>query len=141
VLETFNVGTLWMLRPWLYATRLLPLFPTYTSAPALASRLRSLYSNFAALEEIATRRGIPIRAPFQGEIIGAFTVLAPGPSRYIDLLLNSERTPETVESAKTGALGLLGKGFGQALTGIARLARGVWGHETFHRAKPAPRMR
>ena len=39
VVERCNVGTLWMLRPWLYAEALLPHFPTYNSVDRLASRL------------------------------------------------------------------------------------------------------
>src|SRR3546814_6986901 len=38
VVERCNVGTLWMLRPWLYAETLLPHFPTYNSVDRLASR-------------------------------------------------------------------------------------------------------
>lgn len=53
LVERCNVGTLWMLRPWLYAEALLPLFPTYTSADRLAARLRKLYPYIADLERIA----------------------------------------------------------------------------------------
>ena len=38
ILEEFDVGTLWMLRPWIYAQELLPRFARYTSAENLAIR-------------------------------------------------------------------------------------------------------
>jgi hypothetical protein len=129
VLESFDVGTLWMLRPWQYAATLLPLFPTYSSASALASRLRSIYSNIAALEDIALARGIPIQEPFQGQWIGAFRVLAPSPARYVQLLVTSDRTPETVGGH--APLGLLGRGIGEALARLKNLVKGAWGHEIF----------
>ena len=131
VLESFSVGTLWMLRPWSYASVLLPQFANYNSPTALAARLRGLYPNIAALEKIALERGIPIREPFQGQAIGAFRVLAPSPRRYLQLILDSERTPETVEDVSKGALGLLGRGLGEALARIRKLVKGVWGHEVF----------
>jgi glyoxylase-like metal-dependent hydrolase (beta-lactamase superfamily II) len=40
ILDTHTVGTLWMLRPWLYAQELLPYFGRYSSAECLAERLR-----------------------------------------------------------------------------------------------------
>lgn len=130
VVEQCNVGTLWMLRPWIYAEMMLPYFPTYTSAERLASRLRQLYPYIADLERIALAKGIPIEAPFQGARIGAFTVLAPTPKRYFDCLLRSEKTPEvtgTIDDALSSLLADLAH-IGRALVNYAR---GAWGHEVF----------
>jgi hypothetical protein len=80
ILESFDVGELWMLRPWEYAEILLPHFARYSSAESLAQRLREEYPYIAELERIAVSRSIPIHRPFQGERIGAFTVLAPSPA-------------------------------------------------------------
>lgn len=126
VLESFGVGTLWMLRPWVYATQLLPFFPTYSSRNALVARLRSIYPNIAALEEIAASRGISIREPFQGAVIGAFRVLAPSPGRYGQLILNSDRTPETSGDRSPGLFGL-----GEAFARLKKFVKGAWGHEIF----------
>jgi hypothetical protein len=93
ILETFTVGKLWMLRPWIYAQELLPHFPRIGSVENLQKRLRDDYPYIAALEEIALRRGIEIDEPFQGRKIGAFTVLAPSPLRYGQLILSSDRNP------------------------------------------------
>lgn len=100
VLETMKVGALWMLRPWLYAEELLPRFVTYNDASRLRSRLRSIYAKLVALEEAAIACGVPIYDPFQGQSIGAFVVLAPSRARYLDLIVASERTPESVGAAE-----------------------------------------
>jgi hypothetical protein len=128
VLESFSVGTLWMLRPWLYAQELLPRFPTVSSVPALAKILREAYPNIAALEEIAQKKGISIAEPFQGSAIGAFTVLAPSRTRYLDLVARSECTPESDAKQPLGLLGLL---LQKAAGPVMALARAAWGQEAF----------
>lgn len=130
VVERCNIGTLWMLRPWLYADLLLPHFPTYSSVERLTSRLRRLYPYIADLERIALAKGIPIEAPFQGARIGAFTVLAPTPDRYFECLLRSEKTPE-VTGETEDALGGLLAGLAQFGRTLVNYARGVWGYEVF----------
>ena len=87
ILENFRVGRLWMLRPWLYTGIPLPYFARYNSADRLAARLREDYCYLAALEEIAIRKNVPIAEPFQGEKIGPFTVLAPTPQRYLQMVI------------------------------------------------------
>lgn len=94
VLEEFDVGILWMLRPWIFAEELVHRFARYTNANSLRNRLRKCYPNLAELEDIANRRGIPILEPFQGERIGAFTVMAPTPERFLHLIVSSDKTPD-----------------------------------------------
>lgn len=125
VLEQLEVGQLWMLRPWMYASELIGRFPSYASSDRLAARLRSVYPNLAALEAIAIDRHVPIAEPFQGAAIGAFTVLAPSKSRYLDLIVSSERTPES-EAAKERTFG-----FTTFLEKAITLIRTAWGIETF----------
>lgn len=130
VLESFDVGCLWMHRPWLYAEELLPRFSRYSNSENLALRLREVYSNIDALERIAIDRGIPIRDPFQGERIGAFTVMAPTRSRYLDLIVSSERTPEASEDARSMQGGLIS--FLEAAgTRAMAFVRAAWGAEIF----------
>jgi hypothetical protein len=100
VLEAFEVGALWMLRPWLYADELLPRFARFKSVENLKKRLREIYPNIAALEEIAEERGVTMFAPFQSAKIGAFTVMAPTKARYLDLIVESERSPEAAAGAR-----------------------------------------
>lgn len=127
VLDHFIVGELWMLRPWLYADELIDRFKRFTSVENLKRRLKELYPNLAALEEIAIQKGIPIREPFQGVAIGAFNVLAPSKARYLDLVVESERTPEHHEKDEdiiSGLLGLLGDA-------ARTIANALWGEENF----------
>lgn len=125
VLESFTVRALWMHRPWLYADQLIDRFETYTSVDALRRRLREIYPHVANLEGVAQRRGIPIFDPFQGSRIGAFTVLAPTRSRYLDLVVNSEKTPEAAPAASS-------KGLLEAMMkSVVNFVKGLWGHEVF----------
>lgn len=94
VLENCKVGELWMLKPWDYVDELIGRFSRFKNKERLADRLKKCYSNIAALEEIANRKGIAIKEPFQGARIGAFTVLAPTKESYLKLIEQSDRTPE-----------------------------------------------
>jgi beta-lactamase superfamily II metal-dependent hydrolase len=127
VLEQYIVGELWMLRPWLYADELIDRFKRFTSVENLKKRLKELYPNLVALEEIANQKGIPIREPFQGAIIGSFNVLAPSKFRYLDLVVESDKTPEHHEKSEDVFTGLLGMLSAAARTLVAVL----WGDENF----------
>ncbi len=131
VLEAFQVGKLWMLRPWHYADMLMQGFPTYSSRAALVTKLRDLYPNLAALEEIAIRRNIPIFEPLQGAWIGPFVVLAPSRDRFLQCVWQSDRTPET----STGTKASTGTGFASILMEAAKsmisYTLASWGIEAF----------
>lgn len=129
ILEHFEVGTLWMLRPWMFAEELIGRFETYTSIDRLRSALRSAYSNLAALEDLATEKGIEIREPFQGASIGAFRVMAPTRARFLDLVVTSNKTPEakTETSAFDGFFTTLVE---KAKSAVAYIAA-AWGAEAF----------
>lgn len=124
ILEQFRVGALWMVRPWEYAAQLYPHFPLYKSVEAVAERLQAEYSYIYDLEKIARRRGIGIYAPFQGAYIGPFKVLAPSPARYLQLVIQSEKTP------KEAPVGIL-SGLLQAAAPVIRFIRAGWGSEKF----------
>jgi len=130
VLNSFDVGELWMLRPWLYASELLPSFPTYNSAERLAARLRTIYNNLAELEDIANEKGIAIREPFRGASIGAFTVMSPSITRYFELVIKSEKTPESTIEHQPAISALL-EGAAKMAAKLRNLVRVVWGVETF----------
>lgn len=130
VLEQYRVGCLWMLRPWEHAGEIIHRFARFTSVAGLKQRLREVYPNLAALEEIAAERSIPIAEPFQGQAIGAFTVLAPTKQRYLDLIVQSERTPEGTEERKAVAEGLMGF-LEKAAAKVVTLLRAAWGVEAF----------
>jgi len=129
ILDTYDVGTLWMNRPWLYASELIHRFSKFTNVENLAARLKEIYSHTAALEELAEENGIQIREAFQGTQIGIFTVMAPSRSRYLDLVVESERTPEAVAEASLWE-SLLKAGT-MAAKAAANLVKAAWGTETF----------
>lgn len=124
ILEQFEIGTLWMLCPWHYAHQLFSYFPQYQSVESLIKRLQGDYPYIHGLEKIAVRRGIDIQAPFQGATIGAFTVLAPSPQRYAQLVIQSEKTP------KEAPVGIL-SGLMRAAVSTMRMIRAGWGSEKF----------
>lgn len=128
ILESLSVGTLWMLRPWLYANELLPRFSRFTSVENLKTRLKEIYPNIAELERIAAARGILIKEPFQGAEIGAFRVLAPSKRRYLDLIVQSDRTPEAVEEARSALSANTFDGIIQRAIGFMK---SLWGQEVF----------
>lgn len=129
ILEQFSVGELWMLRPWLYVDELITRFPRFSSAENLKKKLKEAYPYIAVIEELAIQKRIPIREPFQGSFIGAFTVLAPSKARYLDLVVESEKTPSgtTVESALGTAAGMLTEFAKRAVM----LIKAAWGTEVF----------
>lgn len=131
VLEELEVGQLWMLRPWIYAEEIIDRFARYSSVENLQKRLKEIYSNVAALEEIAVRKGIPIFEPFQGQSIGAFTVMAPARQRYLDLIVDSERTPESVEEENRSVIDVAATILQEAARTVANLYRAAWGDEVF----------
>ena len=131
VLEKLEVSELWMLRPWLYADELIDRFAYYTNPENLADKLKEIYSNIAELEEIAEEKDIPIYEPFQGAKVGEFTVLAPTKDRYLDLIVESDKTPK---AASESTQSLLGQGLdfiGKAATHAISFIRAAWGKETF----------
>jgi len=131
VLEEFEISELWMLRPWLYVDDLIDRFAHYTKPENLADKLKEIYSNIAKLEEIAEEKEIPIYEPFQGEKIGDFTVLAPTKERYLDLVVESDKTPKP---AKESAQSLLRQGLDfveKTVTRAVSFIRAAWGEESF----------
>lgn len=128
ILEEFTVNELWMLRPWLYAAELLPRFAKFKSVENLEKRLREVYSSINTLEEIAIRKKIKIYDPFQGSRIGEFHVLAPTKSRYLDLIVESEKTPEPAATEKQAAVTATFESF---LAKAISYIRAAWGEEKF----------
>jgi len=134
ILEDFEVGELWMLRPWNYVDELLPRFARYSNADNLKARLKEIYPYIATLEEMALAKGIEIVPPFQGLYIGPFVVLAPTKARYLDLIVESDKTPESVadeqrtfaETAADALDALVAK-----VVTVVNMVRASWGEEAF----------
>ncbi|HIF9419666.1 TPA: ComEC/Rec2 family competence protein [Photobacterium damselae] len=123
--EIYEVGELWMARPWLYANELLERFARFTTVDGLTKRLREVYPNLVALEDLAIKHGVPIREPFQGAKIGAFHVLSPSKAFYLDLVVESDKTPH---AAKTESFADAEKNF---VIKVKNFIKSTWGAETF----------
>ena len=131
VIEHFTVGELWMLRPWIYADEIVDRFTRFTSIENLKTRLKQIYPNLAALEEIAKEKDILIYEPFQGANIGEFKVLAPSRQRYLDLIVDSEKTPESVDETEKSAIDTFTSIIEEAAKKFITLIKAVWGDEVF----------
>ncbi|WP_421218193.1 ComEC/Rec2 family competence protein [Aeromonas enteropelogenes] len=128
ILNKYDVDELWMLRPWEYADELIDGFKRWSNVDNLKKHLQDLYPNLHALEEIAIEKNIPIMTPFQGSKIGNFTVLWPSKKDYINLVANSDKTPDTYsESAMVGLEGFVGT----VKKAVSKLIAAIWGDEAF----------
>ncbi|XKT74202.1 MAG: MBL fold metallo-hydrolase [Patescibacteria group bacterium UBA2163] len=123
ILEEFEVGTLWVNRPWNHVADLLPRFDYPYTPDGLVQRLKKDFSHTATLEKIAQEKGIEIRDAFQGQEIGAFKVLSPTRSFYLDLVIESEKTPEAEREAS-----IVGKVYEAVHEVIGKVAS-LWGVE------------
>ena len=130
ILEQFEVGALWMLRPWLYAAEIIGRFENFVSIENLERRMKECYPNIATLEEIALRRNIPILEPFQGAAIGAFQAMAPTRARYLDLVVASERTPEA-RGVRRDAGAAIAALLARTAAKVAAFVKATWGAEAF----------
>ncbi|UCI19291.1 MBL fold metallo-hydrolase [Mesorhizobium sp. B2-1-8] len=126
ILENYEIGRLWILRPWLYAGEIINRFQRFSNVENLAKELKENFSNLAALEEIAVAKGIPMSEPFQGAQIGAFTALAPTKARFLDLVVESEKTPAAKSPLDTLVEGILA-----IAKATVKLVTEGWGYEKF----------
>ena len=98
VLEQLTVNELWIHRPWKYSSEIRDLFKDKRMTDnSLAERLKKSLGYAYALEELANEKEIPIYEPFQGEHIGAFSVISPSNDTYLDLIPSFAKTPEQKE--------------------------------------------
>jgi len=134
VLDEFEIGALWMLRPWDYVDELIDRFSRFSNKDNLAKRLKEIYPNIAALEEIALENNIPIFDPFQGAGIGDFTVMAPSKERYLDLIVESEKTPESSKQEARESFGAAATLLEKAISFI----KALWGDENFPEDETSP---
>ncbi|AKR54238.1 hypothetical protein XM25_00135 [Devosia sp. H5989] len=132
VIEHFDVGTLWMNRPWRFASEIIGEFHGNYTVDGLERAIRDAYPLLVQLEEIANRKGIPISDAFTYTQIGAFTVMAPTRERYLELIPQFDRTPESYSTPVKGFLARLG----EAVRSLAHFFE-TWGDEALEE-NPAP---
>lgn len=109
VLKEMDVQTLWMNRPWLYASQIIDSFHGNWTLAGLIKEIKDSHPYLVELEEIANSRGIPINSVFQGHQIGQFYVLAPSEARYVKLLPDLGKTPQSYADKK-GVIGSIWEG-------------------------------
>lgn len=95
ILEEFKVNNLYMNRPWLYVDELFDkVNDGRITKQSLERRLREKYSYIENLEKIAKNKGIKIYEAFAGTTIyKKLTILSPAKEFYIDLVVDSDKTP------------------------------------------------
>lgn len=101
ILDKFEVQALYMNRPWLYVDDIWDKVKDgRITKDSLIRRLRDEYPYINDLEEIAQDKGIPIYEAFQGTVIdGKLRILSPSKEFYLELLVESSKTPLINESA------------------------------------------
>jgi len=132
VIEAFEIGAIYMNRPWLYAAEVGHLFKDERwTVEGLTKRLRSDFPILADIEDMAKARGIPIYEAFQGTRVGTFTILSPSRSRYLQLIPQFSRTPAPKLAAQpTGAVAALFGGVTEAVKKAVQWIQENWGQET-----------
>lgn len=100
ILENYKVNKLYMNRPWLYVDDLFPYVDDgRITKNSLEDRLKEQYSYIATLEGIALKKGIPIVETFEGTVISSvMIILSPSKSFYLQLLVESSKTPLNEDS-------------------------------------------
>ncbi|WP_171208737.1 MULTISPECIES: MBL fold metallo-hydrolase [unclassified Ruegeria] len=101
VLENFDVGSLRMNRPWLYAEQVLDNFHGRYTLQGLENALREAFPVLAELERTALQRGVKIDEAFAGHDIGAFKVLAPLKDRYLASISEFDQTPTSYQDVQS----------------------------------------
>lgn len=102
VLEELEVGELWMHQPWIYSEEIRQYFHDgRITDNSLAERLRDKMGAAYALEQLAEAKGVKVREPFAGEIIGGvFRVLSPKRDWYVHTLIPEfNKSPEQKKAA------------------------------------------
>lgn len=97
ILTNFKVNTLYMNRPWLYVDDVFDkVADGRITKESLQRRLKEEYNYISELEELANKKGIKIIETFQGEVIeDKLIVMSPTKEFYLDLLVESDKTPLT----------------------------------------------
>lgn len=97
ILTEFEVKKVYINLPWLYLDELYEIVKDgRITKNSLEDRLREAYKYVNDIEKICIEKNIPIEESFEGTIIDdKFKILSPSKDFYIDLLAESNKTPET----------------------------------------------
>jgi beta-lactamase superfamily II metal-dependent hydrolase len=130
VVEHFPVANIWMNRPWLFVRETIQHFHKGYGEEGLYKKMRDLHPYLIDIEDAAASKLYPpqIHDVFQGAQIGAFTVLAPSRDRYVQMIPDLEKTPQSyaAEAQKT----ILGGFLSEALKRVTEYVDENWSIET-----------
>lgn len=92
ILENFNVKALYMNLPWTYTQELKD--KVTDGRINLEKKLREKYEYIDKLEKLAIEKNVPIYSALEGaKISDKLTVLSPSKEFYLDLIVESDKTP------------------------------------------------
>lgn len=102
ILKEFDVKKVYINIPWLYVNDLYEIVKDgRITINSLEDRLRSNYKYVEDIEKICIYKKIKIEETFEGTIINdRFKVVSPTKQFYIDLLVESDKTPEMEKQSK-----------------------------------------
>jgi hypothetical protein len=132
ILKAFEVRRLWMNRPWKFVPEVIHNFHGNWTPERLTKEIKDMHPYLVELEEIAARKRTAVLDVFQGAKIGQFIALAPSRERYIRLIPDLDKTPQSYAEKK----GVVGAALGTA----KMLFEGVkeeWGYESLDKDPPA----
>ena len=117
ILNNFEVKALYMNRPWLHIDNLFEkVNDGRITKDSLEKRLKEKYKYIADLEEIAIEKNVEIFDLFQGNLINErLEVLSPTKDFYLDLLVESDKTPLSEATSLTEKIA---KTFSQLLNAL-----------------------
>lgn len=95
VLENFTVKKIYMNMPWTYVNELYDkVNDGRITKASLEARLRAKYKPISDIEKQANEQGVPIYVALQGTSIdGRLLILSPSKEFYLQLLVESNKTP------------------------------------------------
>lgn len=95
ILENFNVKALYMNLPWSYRDELYDKVNDARITPeSLEKRLKEKYNYITELEKITIEKDIPVYTALEGtKISDKLTILSPSKDFYLQLLVESDKTP------------------------------------------------
>lgn len=131
VLDEAEVGEVWMHRPWEYSSIIRDYFHDgRITDDSLAERLKSKMTAAHAIEQSALAKNIPIYEPFQGCLIGPFTVLSPPHDWYVDELIQEFDKSPKPKVATADSTDWIYKIVKEAARAVSGWVAEVWGGES-----------
>lgn len=102
ILNEFDVKKVYMNRPWLYLEELYEIVKDgRITMNSLEERLKENYKYINDIETICGEKNIIIEETFEGKVIeNKFKVLSPTKQFYMDLLVESNKTPEMEKQSR-----------------------------------------